>query len=179
MLVLDRKSRRHWSPAPGGPAVSLCLLLCVACTQRVVPAQRAMTVAPMLSVEAFLQASNSRDYEAMARLFGTPGGPLSDTGSTFSCAFRKMGSWIGLASSCQRWEDVELRMAAIATILEHVDYQIVGERREPGRSDPTNRVTVNLTQGERVVQDVPFMVVQTGSGSWLVQEIDLVKLTSS
>lgn len=136
-------------------------------------------VAPMLSVERFLQAANSRDLDAMARLFGTPDGPIADTGGTVGCAFKKLGSWIGLAEACSTAQDVELRMDAIAQILEHDDYSIVNESRVAGRSVPTTRIGVNLVMGDETVQDVPFVVVETADGRWLVQRIGLETITQS
>lgn len=114
-------------------------------------------VAPMLSVERFLQAANAGDFEAMARLFGTADGPVKGD--------RKQ---------------IELEMATIAEILRHRDYQIVSERRAPGRENPTHRVDVDLTNpAGRVIREVPFHVVQSDDGRWLVEEIDLEKVTGT
>ena len=71
---------------------------------------------PVLSVERFLQAANARDFEAMRLLFGTHDGPIRGE--------RK---------------EIELRMAAIAEILRHEDYRVMGDQREPGRDHPTSR----------------------------------------
>ena len=111
---------------------------------------------PVLSVERFLQAANAKDFDAMARLFGTADGPVS---------------WPQI--------EVELRMATIAEILLHQDYRIVSEQRAPGREHPTNRIGVDLTRRDGVIRDVPFLVVQTKRGNWLVEFIDLEKVTSS
>lgn len=118
-------------------------------------------MAPMLSVERFLQATNANDYDAMARLFGTAEGPILEN---------RGGA---------KPEEVELRMAALADILRHDDYRIVSEAREPGRSHPANRIGVNITQGSRVVRDVGFVVVQTEEGRWLVENIDVKKVTGT
>ncbi len=134
-------------------------------------------VAPMLSVERFLQASNGRDLEAMARLFGTAEGPVYDTGSGFGCAFKKVGSWLGVAQRCVSRTDVELRMDAIAGIIQHDDYRIVSESSVPGRRHPTTRIGVTLTRDGRTFSDVPFVVVRTDEGRWLVQEIGLERVT--
>lgn len=136
-------------------------------------------MAPMLSVERFLQAANSRDLDAMARLFGTASGPVAETGSTFGCAFKKMGSWIGLSRACSTWEDVEVRMDAIAQILRHDDYEVVGQAQVAGRRNRVTRIGVTLTQGETVVRDVPFVVVRTSAGRWLVEQIGLEKITEA
>ena len=105
---------------------------------------------PMLSVERFLQAANTRDFRAMQGLFGTYDGPIQG----------------------DRLE-LELRMAAIADVLRHDDYAIASEQLEPGREYPTTRVLVTLTQGGRQIAGVPFLVVRTESGGWLVQQVDL------
>jgi len=55
-------------------------------------------------------------------------------------------------------------MAAIAEVLRHEDYKILGDQREPGREFPTTRVTVTITKGGRQIPDVPFLVVQTDKG---------------
>lgn len=111
-------------------------------------------VAPVLSVERFLQAVNAEDYDAMARLFGTVQGPIRGEAT-----------------------EVELRMATIAQILRHQDYQIQSERLQPGRTAVTRRVGVDLTIDGRLIPDVAFLVVQTANGRWMVQEIDLEKVT--
>lgn len=111
-------------------------------------------VAPVLSVERFLQAVNVEDFEAMARIFGNVDGPVE--GSR---------------------EEVELRMATIAAILRHEDYRIGTERLEPGREHPTRRVGVDLTINGAVIPDVSFLVVQTRDGVWMVEQIDLERVT--
>lgn len=154
------------------------LLIIGGCTTtRVVSSGEVPALAPMLSVERFLQASNQRDLQAMARLFGSADGPVIETGSAFGCAFKKIGSWIGLGDRCTTQQEVELRMDAIAQILQHEDYTLVSESRVAGRSNPTTRIGVDLVIRGRDITDVPFLVVQTGEGRWLVQEIGLEKVT--
>jgi hypothetical protein len=102
---------------------------------------------------------------------------VAETGSTFGCAFKKVGSWIGLGNRCRRWQEVELWMATLAEVLRHQDYRISSERLEPGRRYVTNRVGVDLTRGGEVIRDVPFLVVRSGGGSWLIEEIALTRLT--
>lgn len=146
-------------------------------TQRVQPSRDMAAVAPQLSVERFLQAVNARDLDAMADLFGTADGPMGDRGSSVGCAFKKIGSWFGLSEACRSREEIELRMDAIAEILEHEDYQIVSEGRVPGRQHPTMRVGVDLVLERQRVNDVPFLVVQTTDERWLVTEIGLGEVT--
>jgi hypothetical protein len=137
-------------------------------------------VAPTLSVERFLQAVNTRDLEAMARIFGNEDGPIADqTGNGFSCAFKRKGSWIGIGERCVSWTDIELRMDALALILRHDDYTVRTESTVAGRTRPTTRIGVDLQRGGARYADIPFVVVQTAAGQWLVEEIeDLARLTA-
>ena len=158
--------------------LSLALVTLTSCTTVVTQAPAA-AVGAQLSVERFLQASNQRDYTAMGRLFGTQDGAAMDTGGTFGCAFKKIGSWFG-GTACQKKADVEIRMDAIASILQHQDYQVLREQRVPGRSAPTTRVIVNLTTvAGAAVPDLPFVVVQTGDRRWLVEEVDLQRVMAA
>ena len=152
----------------------LVVVLAAGCTTVVQQGPGAGVVA-QLSLERFLQASNARDLEAMARLFGTESGPAWDTGSTLGCAFKMIGSWFG-GSRCIRKRDVEVRMDAIAQILRHEDYRIVREESVAGRMTQATRVYVDLTVNGLTVSEVPFVLVRTGGGQWLVEEIDLEKV---
>jgi hypothetical protein len=142
-----------------------------ACTTQAGPSAVA-PVAAQLSVERFLQAANDRDVQSMGRLFGTEAGPVANTGSTFGCFFKKIGSWFG-GTSCVKRVEVELRMDAIASVVQHEDYRIVREEPVAGRTSPTRRVIVDFDMGTRAVNAAPFVVVQTGEGRWLVQEVPL------
>ena len=135
-------------------------------------------VAAQLSVERFLQAANSRDFQAMGRLFGTSEGSAWDTGSTFGCFFKKIGSWFG-GTACSRKVDVELRMDAIASIIQHDDYRIVREEAVAGRTSPARRVLVDLTIDGRAASGMPFVVVQTGEGRWLVEQVPLERIMAA
>jgi hypothetical protein len=158
--------------------LALLALSPAACTTRVVEAPPA-AMGAQLSVERFLQAANQRDVEAMGRLFGTHDGAVMNTGSTFGCAFKKIGSWFG-GTACTNKQDVEIRMDAIASILLHEDYRIVGESRVAGRTAPTQRVLVDMTTDEGAeVSQVPFVVVQTGDGHWLVEQVDLQRVMAA
>ncbi len=128
-----------------------------ACTSQTVVNQPQLPVAPSLTVERFLQAANTRDLETMSRLFGTDDGPIGDRGNR---------------------EEVELRMDVIAEILQHDDYDIVSERRVPGSEVPRTRLGVDLLlpQGN-MVRDVGFTVVLESPNRWLVNVIELVKIT--
>lgn len=157
----------------GIPALSACV------SARPIQQDRMAQVAPMLSVERFLQASNTRDLAAMARIFGTERGALAErTGTSFACGFRRIGSWIGLSRSCVSWQEIEIRMNTIAEILVHDDFQVRSEANVPGRRSPTTRIGVDLVQAGGTVTDVPFVVVRARDGRWLVEEIGLDRVMS-
>ena len=132
---------------------------------------------PSQAVESFLEAAALRDLSEMARSFGTPDGPVAETGGTAGCALRKVGSWVGIGEACPRWSDVELRMDLMAAILAPSAYRVRAEEQVAGREDPTVRVLVDVTVGGREVSGVPFVVVMARDGSWLVQQVELERLT--
>lgn len=159
--------------------LSLAALLVSGCASSRVRTSQAASVAPQLVVERFLQAVNTRDLVVMSRLFGTSSGPIGDTGSSFGCFWKKISIIVG-GHSCRKWRDVELRMDVIAEILRHQDYRITSERRVAGRDVETIRLGVNLEiSGRSMVPDVGFTLVPAGGARWLLQEIELVKVTSS
>ncbi len=154
----------------------LAAVVPAACTTTVVMPNAAAPVAAQLSVERFLQAANQRDVLAMGDLFGTADGPAMDTGGSFGCAFKRIGSWFG-GARCVTKQEVEIRMEAIASVLVHEDYRIVRQERVAGRTVPTTRVLVDMSvQGGELVSAVPFVVVRTSEGRWLVQEVDLERV---
>jgi hypothetical protein len=169
MTVRFSAGSRRWTLA-----LLIGLVLPSACTTVIQQGPGAGLVA-QLSLERFLAAANERDLVAMGRLFGTTDGPVSDTGSTFGCMFKKMGSWFG-GSSCVKRQDVEVRMAAIAEILKHEDYTITREESVAGRMNEASRLWVDFTVSGVRVTDVPFVVVRGPGGQWLVEEIDLQRL---
>ncbi len=153
----------------------LTAVVSAACSTPVVLSDPAAPVAAQIAVERFLKAANERDVVAMGNLFGTVSGPMIETGGSFGCAFKRIGSWFG-GNRCRSKQEVEIQMEAIASILEHEDYRIVREERVAGRTVPTRRVVVDLTQRGAPVPAIPFVVVRTSEGRWLVQEIDLERV---
>jgi len=156
--------------------LALPLLLGGCTTTVIVPGEMA-SVAPIMSVERFLQAANVRDLDGMARLFGTSDGPIIETGGTIKCGFKKFGSWFGMGDRCPTIQEVEIRMDMIAEIIRHEDYTIVSETPVAGRIGPSSRIGVNMRVNGRDIDDVPFIVVQTDEGRWLVEEIGLTRIT--
>ncbi len=165
----------------GWATLGLALLTAqTACaTQNVAPTGD-MAVGPALSVESFLQAANARDLDRMARLFGTADGPVANTGSTFGCMWKRMGSWIGVSNRCMTRQDVEVWMNTIALILQHRDYRLGADQRVPGRQHLTASIPVALVTADgRQVSGVPFTVVQSKNGQWLIEQIALEQVTNS
>lgn len=112
---------------------------------------------PALVVERFLQAANASDLETMTQLFGTESKTIDQLDGQ---------------SKAQQ------RMHVMATLLRHDDYQILGQRAVPGRLREATELQVQLRLGDRLVL-VPHLVVRRNSGGWIVEKIDLEKLTTS
>ncbi len=133
-----------------------------ACTSRSAVDQPLPGVTPALTVERFLQATNARDLETMSRLFGTDDGPIGDRRSR---------------------SNVELQMNALAEILQHNDYDIVSEGNVPGAESPSRRVGVDMDistpAGTTRVRDIGFTVVLESPDRWLINEIEVRKITEA
>ncbi len=147
--VVDRAADGPVPPMSDGPTVT------TSSTPMVAGDTELSSVAPVLSVERFLQAVNAEDIESMARLFGTAQGPA--TGDPLQ---------------------LETELALISQILRHQDYRVVSDRRAFGRAAQTHRIGVNLTIDGEVIPDVAFLVVQATGGRWFVECVDLEKVTS-
>ena len=141
------------------PILFVLLMSTGACTSRTTMSQALLRVAPALTVERFLQAANARDLETMSRLFGTDEGPIGDSRGR---------------------QEVELRMDVIAEILQHDDYQIISERPVPGAEVSTIRIGVDMSLPTgTTVQDVGFTVVLEPPDRWLVNVIEVTKITGA
>ena len=127
---------------------------------------------PVRVVVGFLDAAKRRDHGEMAARFGTGDGPIGERGSAVGCAFRRVGSWIGLGEPCLAASEVELRMDVIARVLAHESYRVGAEDGVVGRGRPAARVEVVVVTGGRGVV-VPFVVIQADDGRWLVEEVGL------
>ncbi|HUG41551.1 MAG TPA: hypothetical protein VMM12_13770 [Longimicrobiales bacterium] len=110
---------------------------------------------PQLVVERFLQAANANDLPTMTTLFGT---------------------------AAQRIDQLEpeavahRRMYVLASLLRHEDFRIEGQRVVPGRMDNATEVMVVIRQERREVS-VPHLVVRRNTGGWIIEKIDVEKLT--
>ncbi len=125
--------------------------------QTVIPATNRgqPAVAASLVIEQFLRAVNANELETMARLFGTQAGPVIDRDPR---------------------AQNEKRMFALASIMRHEDYRIEGTQVVPGRGDEATLVNVRMTVNRRAVL-VPFTLVQTKRGTWLVEQIGIESIT--
>lgn len=128
-------------------------------------------------VERFLDAAGRRDHAAMAALFGTASGPLGSRGGP-GCALRRLGSWMRVARACSSFADVERRMIVVAEFL---DGAVAREVREaspsaPAGADGSIRLLVGVDLGGGGAAWVPFVLVRTATGAWLVREIGLASL---
>jgi hypothetical protein len=132
------------------------------------------------STVRFLEASNTGDLQAMARIFGSTAGSLADeTGPAPRCALRSVGARMRISDPCPSWAEVELRMHAVARLLRHDHYRIGDPRVVPGRRAPTVQFLVDLDQGGRWIRDVPFQLVQRSDGRWMVEFIGLERITEA
>lgn len=111
---------------------------------------------PALVVERFLRAANANDLETMTQLFGS---------STQNIA------------QLDGQSKAERRMYVLATLLRHDDFQILGQQAVPGRLRQATELRIELRQGERTVV-VPHLVVRKSSGGWIIEKIDIEKLTT-
>ncbi len=131
---------------------------------------------PARVVAEFLDAANRRDHAAMASRFGTAAGPIADRGGTLGCALRRIGSWIGLGDHCQTAPEIELRMDLMAAILAHESYRMGAHTAVVGRGRPAARIDVEVEGVGKQAVTVPFVLVQTEDGLWLVEEVALGRL---
>jgi hypothetical protein len=106
-------------------------------------------------VERFMRMVSSRSYLQMGYLFGTREGAIT---------------------SRDPEPQVERRMYAIADILQNERYVIQGEQAIPGRGPDVSQLTVQITRQGRTTH-VPFVVVRTAAGGWLVEQVDLQAVT--
>jgi hypothetical protein len=110
--------------------------------------------APAAAVERFLRLVEAKNYREMGLVFGTKDGNIYRIDPA---------------------RQVEQRMYAIASILEHQSFSITNEEQIPGRFGEAVRMTVNLTSGRQRKQ-VPFTAVRSGT-TWLVEQVDLERIT--
>lgn len=107
------------------------------------------------AVERFLQAAAAKDYVEMGWSFGTHEGSI----------FRRDPP-----------ADVERRMYALATVLQHDAVEIRDQAPVAGRTGDAVRLLVRLNNAGRRY-DVPFTAVRGPEGRWFVEQVDVEAVT--
>ena len=115
-------------------------------------------VAASLVVDQFLRAVNSNDLDTMKRLWGNKNGPVA-------------------AEQEARGADVEQRLFAIASVLHHDGYTIKGSQIVPGRRNEATLINVLMKFGRDEIE-VPYTLVYSNAGNWLIENIDITKVTT-
>jgi hypothetical protein len=110
---------------------------------------------PAEVVERFMRLLAAKDYLGMGQLFGTVEGPITGRDPQ---------------------QQVERRMYAIASILANERFVIRPGQAIPGRGPEVTQIGVQITQ-QGATKEVPFVVVRSGSGGWLVEQVDLQAVT--
>ena len=111
---------------------------------------------PALLVERFLRAANANDLETMTRLFGTARQTIVEREGQMRA---------------------ERRMYVLASILRHRDYTIQGKETVPGRIMDAIELQVRI-ETEDQTATVPFLVVRSNDGGWIIEQIGIEPLTS-
>ncbi len=119
------------------------------------PPANAEVAAPLV-VDQFLRAANSNDLDTMARLFGNRNGPVAND---------------------ENRQELDRRLFAIASVLRHDSYTIKGSQIVPGRRNEATQINVLMKFGTQEIE-VPWVLVYSKTGNWLVESIDLEKITS-
>ena len=128
------------------------LLLVSACST---VTQRDPAVPPTMTIERFLRAANENDLDTMISLFGTVDGSVQ-------------GKWSK--------QEADQRMFLLASVLRHTDYTIGPQQIVPGRRDEAAQYTVRLVTAADGTKQVPFTVVWSKQGQWLVENIPVDRI---
>lgn len=140
-------------------ALTLVALTLAGCVKEQVVGSGGSALAPSLIVEQFMRAVNAKNWQGMARIFGTKNGPEITTNSNRDV--------VALA---------EKRMSLIGEILRHEDFEVTSEQTVPGRTDYATRLVVKVRRNGRDY-NVPFILVRHGESSWLIEEIGIDVIT--
>jgi hypothetical protein len=110
---------------------------------------------PQAAVERFLQLVEEKDYVQLGWVFGTKEGPIIERDPI---------------------AEVERRMYALASILEHERYAVQSQAPVPGTVGEAFRFQVGLVKRGREYV-VPFTVVRGPEGRWFVEQIGVEEIT--
>jgi hypothetical protein len=132
------------------------LLALMACAPAIrTPAAGAGAVEPGAAVERFLTLAAASEYLEMGWVFGTDRGPV----------IRRDPA-----------PEVEQRMFAIASVLQHDRYAVRSQAPVPGRVGNAMALDVAITQRGREYV-VPFTVVRGPGQRWFVEQVRLDVIT--
>ena len=127
-----------------------CLVLLTACGGGGKPARVEPSAAPAAVAAAFMRAVADSNLTQMAELWGTSKGSAAATGQP---------------------ADFLQRIAVMQLYLRGATTKVLGNGPVPGSGD-RRQVMLELTRGGCVKQ-VPFTMVRTKDGAWLVNAVDL------
>jgi hypothetical protein len=108
------------------------------------------------AVERFLEYARARDYNSMGWIFGTSGGAIIQRDPV---------------------PEVEQRMYALASILQHDSYSLAEGQTVPGRTGDAMTFDVTLRRGARDYR-VPFTAVRGPGSRWFVENLDVEAITA-
>jgi len=109
------------------------------------------------AAERFLRLAGERDYVEMGWVFGTAAGPV-----------------------IEQWPrpEVEKRMYALASVLQHDSVVLGPERPVPGRIGSAVSVTAEILNRGRGYA-VPMTLVRGPGDRWFVEQVDLQAVTNN
>lgn len=137
--------------------LALLALLAASCRTYVAPPQGAPgALGPTVAVERFMRYAAAKEYAHMGWIFGTAQGPLVRRDPP---------------------GDVERRMYALATVLEHTSFAVQGEGPVPGRAGGAVQLPVRLVQRGREYL-VPFTAVRGPEGRWYIEQVGVEAITA-
>ncbi|MBI4541043.1 MAG: hypothetical protein HY704_16195 [Gemmatimonadetes bacterium] len=158
----------------GTLAILLSITAVAACVSRTASSggERAGAgeVAPALVVERFLHAAN-----AAAQLRSRRGASPEGMRGALEVMARLFGTREGAILELYPRDEVEKRMDLLANILRHDDYSVESELGVPGRTSEAVEVMVRVRMGAREAS-IPFTVVRTRKGAWLVELVDVERI---
>ena len=138
--------------------VVIVMLLGAACGGRVrAPASGPGGPTATAAVERFLQLGREKDYVQMGWVFGTAEGPV-----------------------IRRWPlpEVEQRMYALATVLQHDSFVVGPSSVVPGRIGSAESFRVQLRRGNQTFH-VPVTAVRGPDRRWFVETVDIQAVTNT
>ncbi|HET7321539.1 MAG TPA: hypothetical protein VFI96_03520 [Longimicrobiaceae bacterium] len=138
-------------------SVLLLVLLAACAGNQIASSEEGVGAAsPAAAVERFIHLSEQKAYDQMGWVFGTKDGPV--------------------AASWDRGE-VERRMYAIGTILQHDSYVVGQGVPVPGRIGQAVGFDVKLLRGATAIS-VPFTTVLGPDDRWFVEQVAVEAVTN-